>query len=115
MEKISDKEWQVLAEKNAKHLAAIHLELGNPDKIAEAFRDTPTLKALEYLFKQAEKYRKTKQFKKAGVLLEAATLLDRKTGETTELALEIDNRGKEEKTKIYVHRHTPKEIFEKPI
>ena len=106
MNKTSDKEWNKFAEKNAKHIAMLHLELGNAPKIAAAFRDVPILTALEFLFEEAEKNRKEKKFKKAKVLLEAATLIDRKTGQA------IDSRGKEEKTKIYVHRHNPKDILE---
>ncbi len=112
MNKTSDKEWNKFAEKNAKHIAMLHLELGNAPKIAAAFRDVPILTALEFLFEEAEKNRKEKKFKKAKVLLEAATLIDRKTGQAIDISLEIDSRGKEEKTKIYVHRHNPKDILE---
>ncbi len=113
--KLTDKKWNELAHKNARHIALLHLETGNSKKIAEAFRDIPTLKALEFLFAQAEKYRKENNMDKAAVLLEAASLIDRKTGEETEIILETSGSGKNLDTQLFVQKYTPREIFESPI
>ena len=113
--KLGTHEWKTLAEKNAKHLAKLHIESHNPEKIAEAFKDVEAVKALEFLFKQAEKYRKENKHKKAEIILEAATLINRKTGDATEITLESKGSGKDEDTKLYVRRYTPEEIFGEPI
>lgn len=113
--KLTDKEWSKLAEKNAQHAARLHVEVGNSAKIAEAFKDIPVRNALEFLFELAEKARKEKKMKKVSVILEAVSLIDRKTGERTELTLESSGSGKKEDTKLTVRRFTPAEVFDTPI
>ena len=112
---LSDGEWNKLAEKNAKHSAKLHIESHNAAKIAEAFKDVPALKALEFLFKQAEKYRRENKHKKAATVLEAAQLIDRKTGQGTEIVLQTRGEGKNEDTTLSVRRFTPDEIFGEPV
>ena len=112
---LSDAEWNKLAIKNAKHSAELHIEVENAAKIAESFKDIPTVKALEFLFKKAEKYRKENKHSKAKAILEAAELIDRKTGLETEIILETKGSGKNEDTTLSVRRFTTKEIFDAPI
>lgn len=113
--KITDEEWEKLAIKNAKHKAELHIEVENAAKIAEAFKDVPTVHALEFLFKKAEKYRKENKHSKAKAILEAAELIDRKTGIETEIILETHGSGKQMETSVSIRRFTPKEIFDEPI
>ena len=113
--KLTDDEWEELAVKNAKHSAELHIEVENAAKIAESFKDVPTVHALEFLFKKAEKYRKENKHSKAAAILEAANLIDRKTGIETELVLETKGSGKNEETTLSVRRFTPKEVFDSPI
>lgn len=113
--KLDDREWTKLAEKNAKHIAKLHIESENIEKIAGAFKDTAVATALEFLFTEADRHRKLGNIKKAGVILEAATLIDRKTGDETELTLETAGEGKKQETTLIMRRHTPKEIFDSPI
>ncbi len=104
-----------LKKRNALHAAELHIELGNAPKIAESLKDIPTLEALEYLFEQAERHRLAGKHGKAANIIEAAKLVDRKTGDTTLLGIAIDGEGKNEKTTLLVRRLTPKELFENPI
>ena len=113
--KLKDSEWNKLAEKNAKHSARIHIEAGNPKKIAQAFKDIPAQIALEFLFDLAEKARAGNKTKKAMVILEAVALIDRTTGEETEIVLELDKKGAKETATISVRKYTPAEIFASPI
>ena len=114
-EKMSPEQWDELAEKNARHSADLHIEVGNAPKIAEAFKDRNTVKALEYLFERAEQYRKENRHNEAAAILEAAELIDRKTGLETELVLESKGEGKNEATTLSVRRFTPKEVFDSPV
>ncbi len=108
-------EWKTLAEKNAKHLAGLHIESHNAAGIAEAFKNVDTVKALEYLFNAAEKYRKENNHKKAAAILEAATLIDRTTGLATEITLKETGSGKNEDSSLSIRRYTPEEIFGEEI
>ncbi|MEI8130435.1 MAG: hypothetical protein WCG55_02925 [bacterium] len=112
---IGDHEWKKMAEKNAKHLANLHIETHNAKKIAEVFKDISTVTALEYLFEQAEKYRKENKHSKVAAILEAANLIDRTTGLATEITLKSKGSGKNQDSELYVRRYTPTEIFEEPI
>lgn len=113
--KLDDKEWEKHALKNAQHSAELHIEVENAAKIAESFKDIPTVHALEFLFKKAEKYRKEHKLSKTAAILEAAELIDRKTGQETELVLETKGTGKNIETTLSVRKFTPKEVFESPI
>ena len=113
--KLTDDEWEELAVKNAKHSAELHIEVENAAKIAESFKDVPTVHALEFLFQKAEKYREQNNHSKAAAILEAAELIDRKTGIETELILQTKGTGKNEETTLSVRRFTPKEVFDSPI
>lgn len=113
--KLTDAEFDKLALKNAKHSAELHIEVENAAKIAESFKDVPTVHALEFLFKKAEKYRKENRHGKAKAILEAAELIDRKTGLETEIILQTKGTGKNEETTLSVRRFTPKEVFDEPI
>jgi hypothetical protein len=113
--KITTKGWHDLAHKNATHMARLHLEVGNAAEIAEAFKSTDTLKALEYLFQKAEKYRRENKHAKAAVLLEAATLIDRATGAATEITLTSEGSDTNEQTTLSVRRYSPEELFNSPI
>ncbi len=115
MGKLTDKEWQKLLERNARHAAHLHIETGNAKKIAEVFKDVPVMKALEYLFTLAEHHRKAKRFKKVKTILEAVALIDRKTGKEVDLMLESKGKGKNQDTTIFVGRLTPAQIFAMPI
>jgi predicted nucleotidyltransferase component of viral defense system len=112
--KLSDKEWDKLAEKNAKHLAGLQIEVGNAEKVAEAFKDVSTIVALEHLFKLAEKYRRENKMTKTQTILEAVALIDR-TGMATELVLTEKGTGKNQETALSVRRFTPAELFDSPI
>ncbi len=101
--------------RNALHAAELHIEMGNAPKIAEALKDVSALEALEYLFNQAERHRLAGKHGKAASILEAARLVDRKTGETTLLGLAVDGQGADEKTTLLVRRFDPKEVFESPL
>jgi len=114
-QKPKDKDWNEMALKNAKHSADLHIEVGNAVKIAEAFKDVDVLSALEHLFMMAEKYRKQNQTKKVSVILEAAALINRDTGEETDLVLRLARYGHTEDSTLSIRRHTPREIFESPI
>ena len=107
--------FEALAFKNAKHRADLRIESGSPEKLAEAFKDVEVLATLEHLFSLAEKYRKQNKMKKVSVILEAAALIDRTTGEETDIVLRMARFGKAEETTLEVFRHTPREIFESPI
>jgi len=113
--KLSDKAWHAAATENAKHRAALHIEVGNAPKIAEVLKDIPVATALEFLFTQAEKYRRENKHSKTAVILEAASLIDRTTGQATELELKTSGSGKNEETTLSVRRYTPDEIFDSPI
>ena len=113
--KLTDAEFDRLAFKNARHSAELHIEVENAAKIAESFKDADTVEALEFLFKKAEKYRKEKKHSKAAAILEAAELIDRKTGLETEIILQTKGSGKNEDTTLSVRRFTPKEVFDSPI
>ncbi len=108
---LGDHEWKGLAEKNAKHLAGLHIETHNSAAIAEAFKHVETVKALEFLFEKAEKYRRENKHAKAAVILEAARLIDRKSGTATELRLESNGSD----TTLSVKRYMPDEVFGAPI
>jgi hypothetical protein len=113
--KVVDENWEKLVEKNARHSAELHIEVGNAAKIAESFKDVPTVRALEFLFKKAEKYRKENKHAKVAAILEAAELIDRTTGLETEIVLETKGTGKNMETTLSVRRFTPKEVFDEPI
>ncbi len=115
MPKISNEEWNRLAEKNARHAALIHVETGNAKKIAEVFADVPVLKTLEFLFKLAEKHRKERKMKKVQTILEAVALIDRETGEETDVVLQSKGSGKNQDTSVFVGRLTPAQVFGTPI
>jgi hypothetical protein len=113
--KLGEYEWNEMAHKNASHLAKMHIETHNAAGIAEAFRDVEAVKALEFLFTQAEKYRKENKHAKAAVILEAASLIDRTSGEATDIILESTGSGKNEDTKLYIRRYLPEHVFREPI
>ncbi len=120
MPKLSDKEWNKIAEKNARHGAVLFVELGNAEKIAEAMKDVPILKALEFLFRLAEKHRQSKRFKKVQLILEAVAIINKKTGEKTYVELESTGTGKDESTSVFISnkkpkRLTPAQVFASPI
>lgn len=120
MPKLSDKEWNRLAEKNARHGAVLFVELGNAEKIAEAMKDVPILSALEFLFKLAEKHRQSKRFKKVQLILEAVAIINKKTGQKTYVELESTGAGKDESTSVFISskkpkRLTPAQVFASPI
>ncbi len=108
-------EWTQLAEKNAKHLAKLHIEAHNAEEIAEAFKDVEAVKALEFLFREAEKCRRENRHKKVALILEAAKMIDRTSGQAMEMTLETSGSGKDEETQLRVKRYTPSEIFDTPI
>jgi len=114
-EKLSDELYKKLLLKNAQHSADLHIEVGNAAKIAEAFKDVPTIEALSYLFAKAEKYRTNGKHAKTATILEAAELIDRKTGLETEIVLQTKGMGKDEETTLSVRRFTPKEVFDEPV
>jgi hypothetical protein len=114
-QKLPNEEWEKLAIKNAKHGAELHIEVENSKKIAESLKDIPTVHALEFLFKKAEKYRREHKHSKAAAILEAAELIDRKTGLETEIILQTKGTGKNADTTLSVRRFTPKQIFDEPI
>lgn len=114
-EKLSDELYNKLLLKNAKHSADLHIEVENAAKIAEAFKDVPTIEALSFLFAKAEKYRKEGRHGKTAAILEAAELIDRKTGLETEIVLQTKGVGKDEETTLSVRRFTPKEVFDAPV
>lgn len=111
MAKISDKKYQSLVEKNAKHSVLLHVEAGNATRIAEAVKNMPVLSALEFLFALAEKHRKENRSKKVKTILDAVALIDRKTGKETDLALETTGTGKKQDTVLFIGKLTPAEIF----
>ena len=47
---IENKEWAKNAEKNAEHRAAIFIDSGNYQKAAEALKEIPYKKSLEFLY-----------------------------------------------------------------
>lgn len=107
--------WETHAKENAKHRALIHLECNNPEKMAAALNEIPVLESLEYLFKLAEKHRKQKKFQKTKIILEAAELIDRQTGDHTELTVEIDDRTNKKETTVMIERLTPAQVFSRTL
>lgn len=112
---LTNERYQELLLKNARHSAELHIEVENATKIAEAFKDVPTIEALSFLFKKAERYRKEGKHGKTAAILEAAELIDRKTGLETEIVLRTSGTGKNEETTLSVRRFTPKEVFDSPV
>lgn len=112
---LSDKEWNRLAHKNARHGALFHIETGNTKKIAETLKDMPVLSALQFLFKAAETYRKQNRMKQVATILEAAALIDRKTGQEADIVFKETGQGNKQSSTVFIGRFTPKEIFASPI
>lgn len=113
--KIDDKKWDELAFKNAKHRTHIHLDAGQPHKIAEAMKDIPVATALEHLFELAEEARLKNKSKRAMTILEAVALIDRKTGLETDIGLKEEVHGKDTTAFVYIEKKTPAEVFAEPI
>ncbi len=113
--KMDDKKWDELELKNAKHRTHIHLDAGQPHKIAEALKDIPVAIALQHLFELAEEARLKNKTKRAMTILEAVALIDRKTGQEMEISLKEEIRGKDTTAFVYIEKKTPAEVFAEPI
>jgi len=114
-ERLPDHELDKKVHDNAKHLAGMHMEVGNPEKIAEALKEMPVWQALEYLFAEAEKHRKEGRHAKAETITEAARIIDPRTLEEVELELKERGSGKNQESQLVMRRLTPREVFEKEV
>lgn len=113
--KLDDHRWNELALKNAKHRTHIHIDAGQPHKIAEALKDIPVATALEHLFELAEKARLENKSKRAVTILEAVALIDRKGGTEIDIGLKEEVRDKDTTAFVYMEKKTPAQVFAEPI
>ena len=110
---INDATWIHHAEKNAEHRAKLFIDLGQPEKVAEALKELPYKTALLFLYDLGKKYLYHHD-KRAETVVLASELLERRKIVTKEKP-HHEMKHPHGRHIPLVKKHTVAEIFKKEI